>query len=238
MDVLNMENDDSSDSNERLSNEDMLEQAKKLLTLTDLVDKYPEVVEKRVNGLIFVLIGGGISIAGLIFITLMPILEAGGMGLFGVMLFITANLLISWIISFRLIAPLMRSYGELDASDKTMSTEAKVFWGILASVIIITALVSFGTGQTWLFAPLMQTTLFLGNIANYFEAKKGDKQSSSAFIFLIYAILIGISILPILLFPTFAFTIMIAVDIGGLYAMGIYNLLTAERILVETLGRD
>ena len=84
----------------------------------------------------------------------------------------------------------------------------------------------------------MQTTLFFGNVANYFEAKKESTQSSSAFIFLIYAILIGISILPILLFPTFAFSIMIAVDIGGLYAMGIYNLLTAERILVETLGRD
>jgi hypothetical protein len=233
-----MENDDLSDSNENISNEDMLEQAKKLLILTDLVEKYPDVVEKRVNGLIFVLIGGGISIAGLIFISLMSVLQASGMDLLGIMIFIIANLLISWAIPFRLIAPLMQSYSDLDSRDKSMSTAVKLFWGIIAAFIIVTALISFGTGQVWLFAPLMQTTLFLGNIANYFEAKKNDTKSSSAFIFLIYAILIGVSTLPILLFPTFAFAIMIAVDIGGLYAMGIYNLLTAERILVETLGRD
>ena len=95
-----MENDDLPSSTENLSNEDMLEQAKKLLILTDLVEKYPDVVAKRVNGLIFVLIGGGISIAGLIFTSVMSVLQASGMDLLGIMIFIIVNLLISWAIPF------------------------------------------------------------------------------------------------------------------------------------------
>ena len=232
-----MEDENHSSSTDEVSQDEMLRQARQLLTLTDLVERYPSVIAKRVNGLIFVLIGGGISLAGLIFITIMPYFESSGLGLLSVLAFISMNLIISWAISFRLIAPLVESYGDL-SSNEPMSTEARVFWGIIAATVVIATLVSFGTGQVFLFAPIMQGVLFLGNTANYFEAKRDKNQESVSFAFLVYAVVIGISLLPILLLPDIAFTIMIAADIGGLYGMGIYMLLTAERILIETLGRD
>jgi hypothetical protein len=45
----------------------------------------------------------------------------------------------------------------------------------------------------------------------------------------------GVSIIPIILLSPIAFSIMILVDIGGLYGIGIYTLLTAERLLVQTM---
>jgi hypothetical protein len=65
-----MNEESNSDDTKELTQEEMLERAKQLLTLTDLVDRYPAVMERRITGMIFVLIGGGVSLATLFFTSL------------------------------------------------------------------------------------------------------------------------------------------------------------------------
>ena len=44
-----MNNDTNPNDSEELTQEEMLKRAKQLLTLTDLVDRYPAVVEKHLH---------------------------------------------------------------------------------------------------------------------------------------------------------------------------------------------
>ena len=119
-----------------------------------------------------------------------------------------------------------------------MSLMMKATWGIIVVVIIIFAIYSFGTDQPQLFPIFIQIVLSVGNAGIYHDMKKDPKSSDVAFAHLILVILMVLSIVPIILLSPIAFPIMILVDIGGIYALGIYTLFTAERLLVQTMESD
>ncbi len=234
-----MNTEPNSDETKELSQEEMLERAKQLLTLTDLVDRYPAVVERRVTGLIFILIGGGVSLATLFFSSLMSAYPGIGSDVFTVVLFVVGALALSGIIVFKLVNPLTQSYSNVASSAKgEMSLAMKLTWGTLVVVIVIFTVYSFGTGQAELFPLFIQIILVIGNGAIYYDMKSDPKSSDLAVSHLVLVILIFVSIAPIILLPIIAFPIMILIDIGGLYALGVYTLLTAERILVQTMVSD
>lgn len=216
-----------------LSRDEMLEQAKQLLVLTDLVDRYPAVVSRRTTGLIFVLVGGAISLAGLLFATLIAFIGNFADNLFVVLLFIVFNLLIVAIIAFRLVVPLTKSYSPSREPNEGMRKSSKITWAILSISIVIVAVYSFGIGQPYLFAIGNQILLALGNIANYNDARKNPDDAPYARSILVFVILVILSIIPMAIFPVVAFSILILVDIGGIYGLGIYMLVSAERLLLE-----
>jgi hypothetical protein len=226
----------NSEDTKELSQEEMLERAKQLLTLTDLVDRYPAVMQRRVTGMIFILIGGGVSLATLFFTSLLNAYPGIGTDLFVVLAFVIGSLAISGIIVFRLINPLTQSYTNIDTQTKEeMSREMKITWGFIVVVIIIFSIYSFGTGQPLLFPIFIQIVLSIGNAGIYYDMKKDPESADVASAHLLLVILMVISLIPIILLPPIAFPIMILVDIGGIYAMGIYTLFTAERMLVQTM---
>jgi hypothetical protein len=188
--------------------------------------------------MIFVLIGGGVSLATLFFTSLMSAYPDIGTDLFIVLVFVIGSLAFSGIIVFRLINPLTQSYSHITSQDDEMSPLVKVTWGILVTAIIIFAIYSFGTGQGELFPLFIQIVLTIGNLGIYIDMKRDPKSSDIAFAHLILVLLMGLSIIPIIFLNQIAFPIMILVDIGGLYGIGIYTLLTAERLLVQTMERD
>jgi hypothetical protein len=226
------------DGKEGLSKKEMHEQAKQLLALTDLVERYPAVVSRRVTGLIYVLIGGGISLAALLFSTLVTYFPEITSNIFIILSFVVGNLLLAWFIVFRLITPLTKSYAMNPPTDEGMSSQAKITWGILAIAIVVISWYAFGSGQVYLFPIAIQLVLLIGNIGNYFEAKKDPKEAPFAMSQLVFVLLIAVSLIPIILLPPIAFPIMILVDIGGIYGLGIYMLISAERLLLEVTGRE
>ena len=231
-----MNDESKSDDYKDLTQDEMLERAKQLLTLTDLVDRYPAVVERRITGMIFILIGGGVSLATLFFTSLMSAYPDIGTDLFTVLVFVIGSLAFSGIVIFRLINPLTQSYSTMkETSDDGMSLQVKVTWGILVALIIISAIYYFGTGQGHLFPLFMQIVLSIGNAGIYHDMRKDPNSSDVAFAHLILVALMVLSILPIVFLPSISFPIMILVDIGGLYGIGIYTLFTAERLLVQTM---
>jgi len=231
--------DDNSDDTKDISQEEMLKRAKQLLTLTDLVDRYPAVVERRVTGMIFILIGGGVSLATLFFTSLISAYPGIGSDVFTVVVFVVGSLALSGLIIFRLINPLTRSYSSVESKSRNeMSPLVKVTWGSLAIAIIIFSIYSFGTGQPELFPVFIQIVLFIGNTGIYLDMRKDPQAADVLFAHLAFVVLVLFSIIPVVLLPPIAFSIMILVDIGGLYALGIFTLLTAERLLVQTMDSD
>ncbi len=233
-----MNNETSSNDEKDLSQEEMLERAKQLLTLTDLVDRYPAVVERRITGIIFILIGGGVSLATLVFSSLMSAFPGIGSDVFVVVFFVIGSLAFTGIIVFRLVIPLTQSYSNIKQTEKGMSNAMKVTWGINVMVIIILSIYTFGTGQPHLFPIFIQIILAIGNIAIYYEMRTDPNSAEFSLSHLILVVFIILSIIPIVLLPDLAFTVMILVDIGGIYGLGIYILLTAERMLVQTMESD
>ncbi|MFW9918442.1 MAG: hypothetical protein ACFFED_02510 [Candidatus Thorarchaeota archaeon] len=229
-------NDDSYSDDNDISQEEMLERAKKLLMLTDLVDRYPAVVERRVTGLVFVLIGGGVSLATLIFMSLFEAIEALGFMLLGVVIFVVLSLSVSFIIAFRLVVPLTQSYATTSPSEQEGMTLMKIMWGIFAIVMVVVSIYSFGTGQVFIFPIVVQLLLGIGNLVIYDGMRKDPKTADYSRSHLVLVILVFVSLIPIVLVPPLAFSMMILIDIGGLYALGIYILITAERLLVHTVG--
>ena len=226
--------DNSDPTEDTLEQKDLLEQAKQLLVLTDLVDRYPSVVSKRVTGLLYVLIGGAISLTALLFSTLIGFMGETMNSVFVIIPFIVLVLLITYVIAFRLIIPLTKSF--VKEKDDSMSTTAKIVWGFLSTMIVLISLYAFGTGQEYFFPIGIQIILFIGNIGNYNEAKKDQNEAIFARSQLLFSVIVLLSLIPIILIPVAAFSVMILVDIGGIYAMGIYMLLTAERLLIEVTG--
>ncbi len=78
----------------------------------------------------------------------------------------------------------------------------------------------------------------MGSFGNY-RVAKGDANDSGAFAreHLVWAAVTLLSILPIVVFPELAYSIVAVVDLGGIYLLGIYALITAERLLLESNGR-
>ena len=235
--VLPMTSADDEKAGEETS-DDILSQARQLLELTAIVDKYPQVVSRRVSGIIYVLIGGAISFSGLLFIGIAGQIGVLGSSLWVNLLFIGVNLFIAWAISFRLVVPLMKSYPRPEGEAPEMSREMKVSWIIIVILIIVTSMLTFGTEHPELFSSCLQALLFFGNIVNYREAKRDPVSSSTAKESVYYAVAILMSIIPIVIFPGVAFYILILVDIGGIFFLGIYMLITAERLLLESVGRE
>ena len=215
--------------------DDMVEKARQLLLLADLVDKYPKVVARRVAGLVYILIGGGISFATLIFMSLQDLLGSGDPLLINVG-FVILSLAFSWIIGFRLIIPLTRSY---PAEPSTSKSERGVYalWGILGTAIVVSSIVTFQMGLPELFPPALQFIMGCGFTANYVLGNRATEFEFYSKEHLYFAIVVFLSIIPMLIFPAGAYVILIVVNMGGIYSIGIHMLITAERLLLESKGQ-
>lgn len=232
-----MDNDSHPEESNELSQEEMLEKAKQLLTLTNLVEMYPAVVERRVMGLIFILIGGAISFATLIFTNILNIVGYGEESMFLILAFVIICLGLGFGITLKLISPIYKSYAKPESHRNEMSQTAKITWGFLTFLIITLSIYVSLTNQMFLFPIFIQIFLAIGNGANYYDSYRNQDGATPAKELLMFAIIIALSIIPMLLFIDLANLILIVVDMGGIYVIGIYMLLTAEKMLLEGSGR-
>ncbi len=226
---------DKSPAETEFPDSELLEKAQQLLVLTDLVEAYPDVVARRVNGILYLIIGGGMSFVTLIFMSLLLFVEFPGQNLLIITAFVILSLVIAWFLSFRLIRPLTESY-PIDIQEE-MSTLLKVVWGILTTAMVVSAVVLFSIGQVFVFAVVLQLLLFIGNSVNYYDSTRGSESDSFRRVHLYYSLLIALGLVPMFLFPPMAFVFLIVINLGGLYAIGIYALLSAERLLLEKTRR-
>lgn len=215
-------------------NEDMTEKAKQLLLLTDLVDKYPKVVARRVVGLVYLIIAGGISFATLIFMSLQDVLGPGNQLLVNLG-FVGISLLFSWIVAFRLVLPLTSSYPKESTEDGGKAPF--VIWGILAVAMVVLSLYTFSTGLGDLFAPGLQLIMGVGFLSNYIGGRRETGVEFYSREHLYFAIAVFISIIPMMMFLSIAYIFLIVVDVGGIYVIGIYMLITAEQLLLQSKGQ-
>lgn len=214
---------------------DMVEKAKQLLLLTDLVDRYPQAVARRVAGLIYLIIAGGISFATLILMTLQDIFGTGNALLVNIA-FVFISLFFSWVVAFRLVAPLTQSYPKDPRPDES-GRGVILLWGILAIAIVVIAFVSFQSDLEYLFAPALQMIMGFGFSANYVLGRRGEEVEFYSREHAFFAIAVFLSVIPMLMFLQYSYVFIIIVDMGGIYIIGIYMLATAERILLESKGQ-
>jgi hypothetical protein len=217
------------------TNEEMVQKARQLLLLTDLIDKYPAVVARRVAGLVYLIIAGGISFTTLIFMFLQNILGPGDPLLVNLG-FVLLSLFFSWIVAFRLIVPLTRSYPQQPSTDEG-GRYIFTIWGILGAIIVGVSLVVFPAGLIDLFPPALQSIMGTGFLFNYLLGRRGGGEDSLTREHLYFTIVVYLSIVPMLIFPIFAYVLLIVVDMGGVFVIGIYMLVTAERLLLESKGQ-
>ena len=220
---------------ENESDGEMVEKAKQLLLLTDLVDKYPMVVARRVAGLVYLIIAGGISFTTLIYMTLQDVFGPGDPLLVNLG-FVAVSLLFSWIVAFRLVLPLTQSYPK-EAATEDGGKATFVIWGILAIAIVILSFVVFSTGTGELFAPLLQLIMGTGFFFNYIGGRRSSGVEFYTREHLYFAIIVFLSIIPMMMFLEIAYIFLIIADMGGIYIVGIYMLVTAERLLLESKGQ-
>ena len=214
--------------------DDMIEKARQLLLLTDIVDKYPLVVARRVAGLVYIIMAGGISFVTLIFMSLQDIL---GPGDFLINLgFVIFSLVFSWIIAFRLVIPLTRSYPQEPTLDEG-GRATLVIWGILVVAIVIVSLLTFSAGMDNLFPPVLEFIMGIGFLSNYILGRRNTSVEFYTHEHLYFAITVLLSIIPMLLFPAMAYVIIIISCVGGIFVVGIYMLITAERLLLASKGQ-
>ena len=227
--------ENQADSN---SEKDFVEQAKQLLELTDLVEKYPSVIVRRVTGLTYVLVGGGIAFTVLLFMSIIQFIGFIGDTILLVAAFVCISLLIAWGIPFRLIMPLTRTYPTPDDAPEGMSNFLKAVWVVVGSLMIIFSMVTFGIGQPNLYPVAVQLSMTVGNVANFYEASRGPQTVPFAREHLVFAVFVAFSVIPMLLLPILAYPILILVDVGGIYMLGVYMIITAERLLLESSRRS
>ena len=226
----------SESGNDEIGSDDELADARRLLALTDIVDRYPQVVQRRVTGIIYVLIGGGISFATLVLFVLTVMLEPLAWNPLLNLLFVGVCLLITWIITFRLVGPLTRSAPQQVREDENIKF-FYLMWGVIAIILAVSSVIIFTQENQWLFPVVVQVLLGFGQTVSYFIGRKHD--ASGAFLSenLAFGIAALLSIPFMLLIPLLSYLILIVVDIGGMYLLGIYALITAERLLLESTGR-
>jgi hypothetical protein len=224
-DLLNPVNDEN----------EMIEKARQLLLLTDLIDKYPKVVARRVSGLVYLIIAGGISFATLIYMSLQNVLGPIDPVLVNLG-FVGMSLFFSWLVAFRLVLPLTQSYPQ-DPKPKEGEKAPFVVWGILAIAIVTTALVTFSTDNGLMFIPLLQIIMGIGFLSNYLLGRKSIEADIFTREHVYFALVIFLSVIPMFLFLNLAYVLLIVVDMGGIYVIGIYMLITAERLLLESKGQ-
>lgn len=217
---------------ENNGNEDeLVEKAKQLLLLTDLIDKYPKAVARRVSGLIYLIIAGGISFATLIYMSLQNVLGPIDPVLLNLG-FVGMSLFFSWIVAFRLVLPLTQSYLQ-EPKSKEGEKAPFIIWGVLAVAIVTLALVTFSSNNGILFVPLLQIIMGTGFLSNYILGRRSIEVDIFTREHLFFAIAIFLSVLPMFLFLEIAYVFLIVFDMGGIYVIGIYMLITSERILLE-----
>ncbi|MGY5879497.1 MAG: hypothetical protein RTV31_04555 [Candidatus Thorarchaeota archaeon] len=217
---------------EKATDDEMIEKAKQLLLLTDLVDKYPMVVARRVSGLIYLLIAGGISFATLIYMTLQDVLGPGDPLLVN-LAFVVLSLFFSWLVAFRLVLPLTQSYPK-ESTPVEGERAPFVIWGILAAAILILSFVTFSSGTGYLFVPALQLIMGTGFLSNYILGRRSEGMEFFTREHLYFALVVFISFIPMIIFLEFAYVILIIADMGGIYIVGIYMLITSERLLLES----
>ncbi|RDE11757.1 MAG: hypothetical protein C4K47_09455 [Candidatus Thorarchaeota archaeon] len=217
------------------SDNDVITRARRLLLLADLIDNYPQVVSRRVAGLVYILIGGGISFATLIFMSLQDLLGPGDPFLTNIG-FVILGLVASWIIGFRLIVPLTRSY-PVQPSASEGGKAASALWGVLGTAIVLLSLVIFQMGLAELFPPTLQFIMGCGFTITYVFGKRASSYNFYSREHVYFAIAIFLSMIPMLIVPAAAYVVLIVVDMGGIYAIGIHMLITAEGLLVESEGQ-
>jgi len=220
---------------ENESNEEMIEKAKQLLFLTDLVDKYPLVVARRVSGLVNLIIAGGMSFATLIYMTLQSVIGPGD-PLIVNLGFVALSLLFSWIVAFRLVLPLTSSYPEKEKIDNDEKSGI-IVWGVLVAAMVILSFATIGTGNVQLFAPFLQVIMGVGFFSNYIGARSAVDVEFRTREYLYFAIVVFLSIIPMMMFLEIAYIFLIVADMGGIYIIGIYMLITSERLLLESKGQ-
>lgn len=214
---------------------EMVEKAKQLLLLTDLVDKYPQVVARRVAGLVYLIIAGGISFTTLIYMSLENYFGSGDPLLVNLG-FVVLSLVFSWAVAFRLVLPLTQSYPQTTSAEDE-SRAPFLVWGSIAVIIVIVSYVTFNTGNGVLFAPVLQFIMGTGFLLNYIGGRKGGNIEFYGREHLYFAIVVYLSIIPMLMFLYIAHIFLIVADMGGIYVIGIYMLITAERLLLESKGQ-
>ncbi len=234
---MNLSHEEIEEKDEEMSRDDLREQAKQFLALTHIVDKYPQVVARRIAGLVYILIGGGLSLATLLLLSIMVFIDPIMDSLTVAMIFVGCSLFIAWFIAFRLVSPITRSYPRKEPEEKT-STIVKVTWGIITPLIVILAWHTFGTGIPELFPPLLQMMVGTGSLANYIDAKRSSDQSAFALEHLVFAVVVLVSIVPIVLFPSLGYFLLILFDMGTIYSLGIYMMISAEKILLDSSGSE
>ncbi|MBD3404856.1 MAG: hypothetical protein GF411_01820, partial [Candidatus Lokiarchaeota archaeon] len=133
----------SDESSDRKNNQDakLMEQAKQLLHLTEIVETYPEVIGRRVTGILYLLIGGGTSFITLVFMSLMIFVDNLGENILVILGFVVVSLLVAWFMTAKMIRSITKSYPP-ELQDE-MSTTAKVVWGTIAIIMIISAVILF-----------------------------------------------------------------------------------------------
>ena len=220
---------------ENETDDEMVEKAKQLLLLTDLVDKYPTVVARRVTGLVYLIIAGGMSFTTLIYTSLQDVLGPGDPILVN-MGFVGISLLFTWIVAFRLVLPLTKSYPK-EARTEGDGKATFAIWGILAVAMVFLSWYTFSTGVGELFAPALQLIMGSGFLANYAGGRGENGVDFYTREHLYFAIAIFLSIIPMMMFLNIAYIFLIVVDMGGIYIIGIYMLITAERLLLESKGQ-
>ncbi len=214
------------------NDEEMVEKAKQLLLLTDLIDKYPKVVSRRVSGLIYLIVAGGISFTTLIYMSLQNVLGPIDPVLLNLG-FVGISLFFSWLVSFRLVLPLTQSYPK-EPRQKEGEKAPFLVWGTLAVAIVITAFVTFSTNNGVMFVPFLQIIMGTGFLSNYILGRKEIEKDIFTREHLYFSLAIFLSVVPMLLFLEIAYVLLIVVDMGGIYVIGIYMLITAERLLLES----
>ncbi len=232
-----MENESHSTDSIDLGRDETLDGAKQLLTLTNLVEMYPAVVERRITGLILILIGGAVSFATLIYTNIINLIGHEDGNLFLSIAFVVISLGLAFGIALKLIAPIYKSYVRTDSSRNEISPFLKRTWGVLTALIITLSVYAALTNQMLIFVIFLQVIMAIGNGANYYDINRHQDIPTSKKEFLVFAIVIALSIVPMILFMDFAYIILILVDMGGLYLIGIYMLVTAEKLLLESSGR-
>jgi hypothetical protein len=215
--------------------DEMVEKAKQLLLLTDLVDKYPRVVARRVSGLVYILIGGGMSFATLVLMVLQDLVGLGDPFLINVG-FVILCLTLAWVIGFRLIVPLTKSYQrhQQDVDDSNLDKGIVAIWAVLGSSIVISAIVLFQIGLEVLFPVALQIIMGCGFSLNYILGQRSKDTDFFSKEHLYFALIILMSIIPMLLWLEAGYLILIITNMGGIFAVGISLLVTAERLLLES----
>ncbi len=211
-----------------------LEQAKQLLRLTDLVDRYPQVVGRRIVGITYVLIAGGISFATLLLFGITSIIQEPIEDLSLHLIFIAVSLIVTWVLAFRVVSVIAKSYSST-TDPSGMTIPQIVFWVIFTIVIFASSYFGVVLVQPLLFpisVQLMISTIF---IANYYSDQDEPRTVTKEHLYLALVALLSIAFMFI--FERIWPLIIIVVDVGGIYILGIYFLITAEQALLKNEDR-